>query len=61
MYMNIFDVVEQGGRTKRVVTTFASREDLLQHSWNGGKIWPKKNFKNLGLNPLLAAVVKNFR
>jgi hypothetical protein len=60
-YMNIFDVVEQGGRMKRVVRTFASKEDLLQYSGNEGKIRPKKKLKNPGMNPLPAAVVKSFR
>jgi hypothetical protein len=59
--MNIFDVVEQGTRMKRVVPTFASKEDLLQYSWNEGKIRPKKMLKKPGVNPLLAAVVKSFR
>jgi hypothetical protein len=55
--MNMFDVVEVGGRHGLIVDLFCNRDEMLAYSRFFRKVWPKKARKG---NRLLSALMKNF-
>jgi hypothetical protein len=59
VHMNIFDVVEEGGRTGRVSNTFTSRREMVNYSRERGKMWPKRVNK-FKANRLMAQLMQGF-